>query len=68
MGCVDFLQDIKEVQEDIFRYNENLEKVDDIQKKFLGCIGWDREERKNLLNNLNIVIKNNKSIEHTVKN
>eukprot|EP00092_Neocalanus_flemingeri_P000723 GFUD01000767.1.p1 GENE.GFUD01000767.1~~GFUD01000767.1.p1 ORF type:complete len:309 (-),score=112.66 GFUD01000767.1:223-1149(-) len=67
LGIDEFLEEITEVHENILSYNENLEKIDDIQKKLLKGIGWGQEARKNLSNDLDNVIKHNKAIEKTVK-
>lgn len=67
LGLDEFLEEITDVHENILSYNENLEKIEDIQTKLLKGIGWGQEARKNLANDLDNVIKHNKAIEKTVK-
>ena len=67
LGLDEFLEEITEVHENILSYNENIEKIDDIQTKLMKDIGWGQEARKNLSNDLDNVIKHNKAIEKIVK-
>lgn len=67
LGLDEFLEEITDVHENILSYNENLEKIEDIQTKLVKGIGWGQEARKNLANDLDYVIKYNKAIEKTVR-
>jgi len=67
LGLDEFLDEIAEIHENILSYNENLDKIEDIQTKLMKGIGWGQEARKNLSNDLENVSNHNKAIEKTVK-
>ena len=66
LGLDEFLEEITEVHENILSYNDNLEKIQEIQTKLLKGIGWGQEARKNLSGDLDKVTKHNKAIEKAV--
>jgi len=67
LGIDEFLEEVAEIHENVLSYNENLDKINDIQKKLLKGIGWGQEARQNLSKDLDNVVKHNKVIEKTVR-
>jgi len=67
LGIEEYLEDLQKVNENIITYNENIEKIDEIQKKLLKGIGWNQEARKHLSDDLDTLVKSNKTIEKEVK-
>jgi len=67
LGIDEFLEEVAEIHENVLSYNENLDKIDDIQNKLLKGIGWGQEARQNLSKDLDNVVKHNKAIEKTVR-
>merc|ERR1712050_6474 len=66
LGLDEFIEEINEVDENTLRYNDNLEKIKDIQTKLMKGIGWGQEARKNLSDDLEKLAKHNKAIEKAV--
>jgi len=66
LGLDDFIEEINQVDENILKYNDNLETKQEIQSKLLRGLGWGQIARKNLSDDLEKMTNHNKAIENAV--
>ena len=66
LGLDDFIEDMNEVDENIKKYNDNMETKQEIQSKLLRGLGWGQIARKNLSDDLEKMSNHNKEIEKVV--